>query len=70
MRFVPIKTCEQQALLALHRARQRYVRARNAQGNQIRRLLPEFGLIIPTGALRPSERSLRYWKMLEMACRR
>src|SRR5438445_5714052 len=31
MRFVPVKTTEQQALLSLHRARQGYVRARTAQ---------------------------------------
>ena len=49
MRFLAIKTPEQQALLALHRARQGLVRARNAQGNQIRGLLSEFGCLIPTG---------------------
>jgi transposase len=51
MRFVSIKTCEQQALLALHRARQGFVRARTAQGNQIRGLLAEFGLVMPKGNL-------------------
>ena len=49
MRFVAIKTPEQQALLALHRARQGLVRARTAQGNQIRGLLAEFGYVIPKG---------------------
>jgi transposase len=49
MRFVAIKTPERQALLALHRARQGLVRARTAQGNQIRGLLSEFGLVIPKG---------------------
>jgi transposase len=49
MRFVPIKTPEQQALLALHRARQGFVRARTAQGNQIRGLLAELGCAIPKG---------------------
>ena len=49
MRFVPIKSVEQQALLALHRARQGFVRARTAQGNQIRGLLTEFGCVIPKG---------------------
>jgi len=34
MRFVPIKTVEQQAILALHRARQGFVTARTAQANQ------------------------------------
>jgi transposase len=49
MRFVPVKTVEQQGLLALHRARQGFVRTRTAQANQIRGLLGEFGLVIPQG---------------------
>jgi len=49
MRFVPVKTPEQQALLALHRARQGFVTARTAQANQIRGLLAEFGLVMPKG---------------------
>ncbi len=49
MRFVPVKNVEQQAVLALHRARQGFVRARTAQANQIRGLLGEFGLVIPQG---------------------
>jgi transposase len=49
MRFVPIKNGEQQAVLALHRARQGFVRARTAQANQIRGLLSEYGIVIPQG---------------------
>lgn len=49
MRFVPIKNTEQQAALSIHRARQGFVEARTAQGNQIRGLLAEFGLIVPQG---------------------
>jgi transposase len=49
MRFVPLKGVDQQALLAFHRVRQSFVRARTAQANQIRGLLAEFGLIIPQG---------------------
>jgi transposase len=49
MRFVPTKNVEQQAVLALHRVRQGFVKARTAQGNQIRGLLAEFGIIIPQG---------------------
>jgi len=49
MRFVPIKTGEQQAVLALHRARAGFVKARTAQGNQIRGLLGEYGIVIPQG---------------------
>lgn len=49
MRFVPIKSSEQLAVLALHRARQGFVKARTAQANQIRGLLAEYGHIIPQG---------------------
>jgi transposase len=49
MRFVAIKTIEQQAELSLHRARQAYVKNRTAQANQIRGLLAEYGLIVPQG---------------------
>ena len=49
MRFVPMKTVEQQAILSVHRARQGFVKARTAQANQIRGLLSEFGIIIPQG---------------------
>ena len=49
MRFVAIKSVEQQAVLALHRVRQGFVKSRTAQANQIRGLLGEYGLIIPQG---------------------
>jgi transposase len=49
MRFVAIKTVDQQAVLGLHRAREGFVKARTAQGNQIRGLLGEFGIVIPQG---------------------
>jgi transposase len=49
MRFVPVKNGEQQAVLALHRARQGFVKARTAQANQIRGLLAEYGIVIPQG---------------------
>ena len=49
MRFVPIKTNDQQGVLALHRARQGFVVARTAQSNQIRGLLAELGIAIPKG---------------------
>jgi transposase len=56
MRFVPIKTISQQAVLAVHRARAGLVKARTAQANQIRGLLAEFGIIIPKGIAHISER--------------
>jgi transposase len=47
MRFVPIKTVDQQAVLALHRARSLLVRQRTQLANAIRGLLGEFGIIVP-----------------------
>jgi len=49
MRFVAVKTPEQQAVLSLHRARQGFVKARTATANQIRGLLAEFGITLPQG---------------------
>jgi len=49
MRFVQIKSVEQQSVLSLHRVRQGFVKARTAQANQIRGLLGEMGLAIPKG---------------------
>ena len=49
MRFVAVKNVAQQALLAMHRVRQGFIKARTAQANQIRGLLGEYGLIIPQG---------------------
>lgn len=49
MRFVPVKNEEQQAILATHRARQGFVKARTAQANQLRGLLAEYGIVMPKG---------------------
>jgi len=56
MRFVPVKSVEQQAVLSLHRVRQGFVKARTAQANQIRGLLGEFGLIMPKGIANVAKR--------------
>jgi transposase len=56
MRFVPIKSIEQQAILSVHRVRQGCVKARTAQANQIRGLLGEFGLVIPQGIINVTKR--------------
>jgi transposase len=56
MRFVPIKSLEQQAILSVHRVRQGFVKARTAQANQIRGLLGEFGLVIPQGIYNVAKR--------------
>ena len=52
MRFVAIKSEEQQAVLMVHRARALTVANRTAQVNQIRGLLGEFGLVVPRGLWR------------------
>ena len=50
MRFVPVKTPEQQALLAVHRLREGYKEERTALINRIRGLLTEFGLVFAQSA--------------------
>jgi transposase len=49
MRFVSLKTVEQQQMLALHRVRTGAVKTRTGLANQIRGLLTEFGLVAPVG---------------------
>lgn len=49
MRFVGIKSTEQQDVLAIHRIRERLVRERTAIANQIRGLLMEYGVVIAQG---------------------
>jgi len=46
MRFVPVKSVEQQALLALHRVRQGFVVERTAIINRLRGLMTEFGVVL------------------------
>jgi transposase len=50
MRFVPIKSTEQQARLMVHRARQGFVEQRTATLNRIRGLLSELGIVLPLKA--------------------
>jgi transposase len=49
MRFVPIKSREQQAALSMHRARNLLVKQRTQSVNMMRGLLAEFGTNIPEG---------------------
>ena len=46
MRFVPVKSAEQQGQLSLHRLREGYKEERTALINRIRGLLAEFGLVV------------------------
>jgi transposase len=49
MRFVAVKTVEQQDIQAIHRMRSLNVERRTAQVNQVRGLLLEYGIEIPQG---------------------
>src|SRR2546429_2065177 len=49
MRFVAVKTVEQQAAVLLHRGRERLVRQRTGLVNALRAHLAEFGIIAPQG---------------------
>ncbi len=51
MRFVPIKTEEQQAVLTVHRARALLVGERTALVNQVRGFLTEYGIVLPQGRI-------------------
>ena len=50
MRFVAVKSIEQQAIIALHRVRQGYVEERTALINRIRAVLSEMGVVLPERA--------------------
>lgn len=47
MRWVALKSIEQQDIQAIHRIRSELVKQRTAKGNQIRGLLSEYGIIMP-----------------------
>jgi transposase len=47
MRFVSVKTMEQQDIQAIHRAREMLLSHRQAKANQIRGLVAEYGLVAP-----------------------
>ncbi|MBE7569049.1 IS110 family transposase [Acidithiobacillus sp. HP-2] len=49
MRFVAVKSEEQQFVLSLHRIREQLIKVRTMQVNQIRGLLYEFGADLPQG---------------------
>jgi transposase len=51
MRFVSIKSVEQQALLSLHRIRQGLIEERTATINRLRGVLAEFGVVLPQSAV-------------------
>ena len=49
MRFVPVKSAEQQSVLMLHRTRELLIRQRTSLANALRAHLAEFGIVAPQG---------------------
>ncbi len=47
MRFVALKSAEQEGLQMLHRVRESLVKQRTALGNQMRGFLCEHGIVVP-----------------------
>jgi len=70
MRFVPVKSAEQQAVLALHRTRQGFITERTAVINRIRALLTEFGVVLPQRAEAVRHQALGYAEALPLLARR
>jgi transposase len=57
MRFVPVKSEDQQAVLSMHRTRDLFVKQRTQLINMMRGLLAEFGIDIPQGVNRALEKA-------------
>ncbi len=55
MRFVPVKSAQQQAVLVVHRVRDLAVRQRTMLINALRGLMAEFGVVAPRGRQRLGE---------------
>jgi len=60
MRFVSVKTVEQQDIQAMHRIRAELTKQRTAKANQIRGLVAEYGLVAPKELLQ-LRRALPCW---------
>ena len=60
MRFVAVKTIEQQDIQAVHRVRSELSKQRTAKVNQIRGLVSEYGLVAPK-EIAHLRRALPYW---------
>jgi transposase len=60
MRFVPIKSIDQQCQLLVHRARQGFVAQRTATINRIRGLLSELGIVLPLKAATVRREAMRH----------
>jgi len=70
MRFVPIKSEAQQALLSLHRVRQGFVEERTATINRLRGLLSEFGIVLPLKAATVRRQAAQHLETLPVIAQR
>jgi transposase len=70
MRFVPIKSAEQQAILTLHRVRQGFITERTGTINRIRGLLSEFGVVLPLRSVIVQRQALQATEALPALARR
>ncbi|TAL44419.1 MAG: IS110 family transposase [Salinibacterium sp.] len=70
MRFVPVKSVEQQALLSLQRVRQGFVEERTATINRIRGLLMEFGAVLPQRSVQVRRGAAQLAETLPVLARR
>ena len=57
MRFVPVKSLDQQGRLSVHRMRQAFIEQRTGMINRIRGLLSEFGIVLPLKAATVRQRA-------------
>ena len=60
MRFVPLKSADQQGQLMVHRARQGFIEQRTATLNRIRGLLSELGIVLPLKAATVRRQALQH----------
>jgi len=70
MRFVPVKTAEQQAMALLHRGREQLVRQRTMLVNALRAHLAEFGMVAIRACLTWRGRCCRCWQIRSSRSRR
>jgi transposase len=70
MRFVPIKSAQQQAILTLHRVRLGFVEERTATINRIRGLLAEFGVVLAQRAIEVRRRAAETLEALPLPAAR
>ena len=68
MRFVPIKSCEQLAVLALHRARQGFVKAGPPRPIRSVACWPSMATLSSKALVTLASKFLTFWKIVKTAC--